>query len=177
MKRLLVLFSLVSLILGCSNENTGKGIKILNSKINQEMGTEVYIPQFEGLEVSLAYISYDTFGDPSSIVIQYSQNPGNILLEFIEHPNVKALYGPYDTDAIVIFSFDKKDKSIENVSGERIKVNGTEIVIQDSVDSHNFQTQMFMHEDNKYVIGYKLDALTEEEALRRTEEVISNLLN
>ncbi|MDG5787331.1 hypothetical protein QA612_07475 [Evansella sp. AB-P1] len=174
---LLVSIFLITAVVGCSNDIENEEIKNLNQKINEEMDTEVFLPQFDDLDLSFAYVSYSNNGEARSVDLQYSKNTAEDVVDHMEYSNIKILYGPYNTDVVLMFSFDKNYADITHVSGERVQVNEVEIVIQENLETESFQFHMFTYNNNRYVIGYRLDYFTEEGALDSTEEIIYSIFN
>ncbi|QOY36615.1 hypothetical protein AWH56_002765 [Anaerobacillus isosaccharinicus] len=73
----LLLFSifLVTAGIGCSSDKgSEEEVKKLNQSINEEMGTEVFLPQFDDLELSFEYVSYISGGKARSVDVQYSKS-------------------------------------------------------------------------------------------------------
>lgn len=162
---------------GCSNDTKSEEIKDLSQNINEEMGIDVYLPHFDDLDISFAYVSYRNDNEPRSIDIQYSKSVDEEVIDNMDNPNINILYGPYSQDVVIFFAIDINNNNINNVSEERFQVYDTEVVIQEAVDSFNNQPHMFIINNNRYSISYNLDYFTEEEALEHTEEIVSDILN
>ncbi|MDQ0254833.1 hypothetical protein J2S74_002212 [Evansella vedderi] len=143
--------------------------------INEEMDTEVHLPVFEDLDISFVYVTYYNNGDARYVDIHYSEDVDEEVVEIREYQDRKFLYGPYDLDTVIMYTFDKG--IIGNVTGERIIVNDIEVVMQETVTEDLFQFHLFVVNDNRYVIGYKRDFFTWEEAMERTKEIINSMEN
>jgi len=168
-------------LVGCSDKNSEEVIG-LNEMLNEQMGVEILIPEYKGLDVYVAYVSFHDDGEPEEVSIQYSKNRGSLNEEYAkqmeEQWNVKVLYGPFDVDyddVIVGFSSVKKEYALANVKGERIIVDDVEVVIQDKVDSNNFQHHQFVIDNHSYRISYQLNHFSEEEAFEQTKAFIEEL--
>ncbi|WP_096154090.1 MULTISPECIES: hypothetical protein [Bacillus] len=175
---LIVSIILVTAGFGCSSDKEGKEeFKNLNQRINEEIGKEVFLPQFDDLDLSFAYVSYNNEGKARSVDVQYSKSVSEDIVEHMEYPNTEILYGPYNVDAVIMFSVDKSYGEISNFSGERIHINEIEVIISENIENDPFQVHMFIFNESRFVIGYKLDYFTQEEALEKTKEVVYSISN
>ncbi|WP_143521182.1 hypothetical protein, partial [Pseudomonas sp. 2995-1] len=99
MKVLFILLTsifIVTTLIGCSSGNEGEEFNKLNQNINEEMGTDVFLPQFDDLDVSFAYVSYTSDGEAESVDVQYSESVAEEVVDHMEYQNTEILYGPYN---------------------------------------------------------------------------------
>ncbi|OIJ13917.1 hypothetical protein BKP35_08350 [Anaerobacillus arseniciselenatis] len=157
-------FLLIILIaLGCSSGIQSEEQKPINTLIYEEFGKEVYLPSFDGLEISYVYVQYNSSGEPRSIDIQYSTEMKDDVVEFFrnaenvkdweEQFNAKKLYGPYEGDVVFILSVNNYPLGI---SGAKTIINETEVSIQDE-NEVGFTIHSFTI-DNEYSLAYNTNA-------------------
>lgn len=183
MKRALILFCILftTILMGCTDKNPEEVME-LNDIVNEQMGVEILIPEYKNLDVYVAYVSFYEDGEPKQANIQYSKNKGSLNEEYAreieELSNLKVLCGPYEVDyddVSINFIFEKKYKSLDNISGERIHVGDIEVIIQDIVDSNNFQHHHFKVGNHYYGISYQLNHFSEGKAFEKTKTFIEDL--
>lgn len=186
MKQILPVLSFLLLItlLGCGNKNMGDESQTWRTLINEHMGSEVQVPEYEDLDISKVYVTYHKNGEPTSFSIVYTQDKGDLnehftssenRREFEEVYNSKILYDKFDGDESIRLHVQKGIESVDYVRGERININDIEVAIEETIGYVIHQYHVFVYENNRYIIGYHLDHYTEEEAIRYTQAFVEKI--
>ncbi|SDN63401.1 hypothetical protein [Alkalicoccus daliensis] len=190
MKTLFSLFVLLLLISACGTESSS-GNQELEQIINEELGIEPFIPEYEPYPIGIATINYHTEvenreavqGEPSGAGVSYLTSKEEELdldedlkNEWEDKQRKKLIYGDFYQDPVVI--------DLTVYKGSVGSVNEAEVV---EIEGHEVQYQYLEREHNDYVVyamdfdsfGYMIiyhlvDGRTEEDATEFVSDIIVN---
>ncbi|UCZ55129.1 hypothetical protein LGQ02_10570 [Bacillus shivajii] len=159
----------------------------MSTTINEELGTEVYVPTtFHDLEIHTSFISYST-GKPSMVDVYYGleKDDRNVYFEnkdeikdWEETMHTNLLYGPYGDEELFMLSFRKgnfpTDDDLRN--WEEIELEGAPVLTYFNEAARYYHVRIDVA-DGHYLLRFLPSHYADEEALEKTQTFIEFLNN
>ncbi|WP_088006026.1 hypothetical protein [Indiicoccus explosivorum] len=171
-KRNGLLFLVPLLIAGaCSSEGSGV-VDSFEDQVDEELGTEVFIPEFEEYPITSAEIQTVPLAGTKELLVTYSGEKGELKSdEYIanheEAVGSEVLYGIYEGEPFLFrIGYDGFEAMSGDGSTETVEINGVDVRYMEAEDNgKEFLAAFFNTAEGSYSIEFALnEELTREKA-------------
>jgi hypothetical protein len=174
-----ILFILLIPTISEQLNTTSSVIKSIEDQIIEEIGTEVFIPEFTDYQILSAEIIYPPIGDKRDLVVAYSKEKGVLQSEdYIKqheaNTNSKVLYGIYNGDSpwLVRITYSTSKINVSD-SVDTKTINGIDVqYTKVNIGNSNMLIAHFNVGKGSYTTEFTLtENLTEERAFEIIETI------
>ncbi|GGD14829.1 hypothetical protein [Pontibacillus salipaludis] len=175
-----ILFMTFMLLLSaCSSQSSGV-TDSFDEQVNEELGTEVFIPEYKEYPITSAQIVSAPTGDAKNLAVVYSRNKGTLMdEEFIDDyekdMGSNVVYGLYDGEPWLFrITYSNVKTTISTDDTEMKNINGVDVRFSESkVKDEEVVLMFFNVEEGSYSIEFVLrEGLTKDKAFGIAESII-----